>query len=105
MELALVSSIDAQGRGVLAATGAVDIATRDELLAAGRAILNDPELRGLALDLSDVGFIDSSGIGVLVELAGDAEDLERAFVIVRASYRVTRILDVSGLSDQWPTEE
>jgi anti-sigma B factor antagonist len=104
VDLTITTSVDARNRGIITAVGSLDIATRDALLEAGRAILDNSVLNGLVLDLAGVGFIDSSGIGVIVEIAGDATDLERSFAIANPSERVTRILEVTGLLREWTIE-
>ena len=103
MEIAIEPGADEQGRAVLAVTGAVDLQTRTELVAAGRkALAASPS--ALVLDLNAVTFIDSTGLGALVELGHDAEDGGGALVIRNPSPRVVRILEISGLPDAWPTE-
>ena len=104
MDLTITSEQDASSRTVVTAVGAIDLATRGELLDVGRAALNDAAVTGLVLDLAGVSFIDSTGIGVLVELAGDAVDAERSFAIANPSARVSRILEVTGLLGEWRIE-
>jgi anti-anti-sigma factor len=47
----------------LAISGEVDMAVADELLRAATAALRDNSCDNLVLDLSEVTFIDSSGLG------------------------------------------
>lgn len=101
MDIATDSRLDADGHSIVTVVGAVDLTSRDTLLEAGRAALNADGAAALVLDLAGVTFIDSTGIGVLVQLAGDAADLQRAFTIAQPSPRVTRILEVTGLQQQW----
>ena len=51
----------------------------------------------MVVELSDVTFLDSTGIGALVELGRDAEDANAQFVISDPSPRVMRILEMTGL--------
>jgi anti-sigma B factor antagonist len=104
VELTITTQTDLHRRGVVTAVGAIDLATRDLLLTAGQAVLKESVNRGLVLHLAGVTFIDSSGIGAIVELAGDATDAERDFALAEPSDRVVRILQVTGLFDQWPIE-
>jgi anti-sigma B factor antagonist len=103
MELTITSTNDESARAVLSATGALDLQSRGELLEAARTSLNGP-ITALVLDLSAITFIDSSGIGALVQLFGDSADADIPFVIRDPSARVTRILDLTGLLDAWTIE-
>jgi len=105
VELSITAERDAAGRQVLHLAGALDLASCGSLLEAAGAALASPDLPGLALDLSGITFFDSSGIGAVVQIAGDAEDASISFAIQRPSERVVRILKLSGLFDAWPIEE
>lgn len=103
MDIAIESSTDPSGRSVLRVAGAVDLQTRERLLQAARdALASSP--KALVLDLDAVNFIDSTGIGALVELGHDAAEEGGGLVIRDPSPRVTRILEISGLADAWETE-
>ncbi len=88
-------------RDVVTASGAIDIQSRHELTAAGRACLASGPADALVLDLAGITFIDSTGIGALVELACQSSDAGRDFVIANPSARVRRILEVTGLEQEW----
>ena len=103
MDIAIESSTDESGRAVLDVAGAIDLQTRGRLLDAGRSALQNAPGR-LVLDLDDVTFIDSTGIGALVELGHSATDADGALVLRNPSHRVLRILEISGLADVWETE-
>jgi anti-anti-sigma factor len=103
MDIAIESGADEQGRAVLTVTGAIDLQTREQLVAAGRHALGTGPT-ALVLDLGEVTFIDSSGLGALVELGHNATDEGGALVIRNPAPRVVRILDTSGLRDAWPME-
>jgi anti-anti-sigma factor len=105
VDLSVETSIVADKRRVLTISGSLDLASRELVLDAAADALSDPTCAGLVIDMSDVGFLDSSGIGVLVALAGEAEDSDRTFSLRRPSERVRRILELSGLRDTWPTEQ
>ena len=103
MNIGIASGTDESGRSVLRVSGAIDVQSRDSLLTAGRAALKS-DAPALVLDLADVSFLDSTGIGALVELSHDAEDAEVGFALRDPSPRVVRILMMTGLGDTWPTE-
>jgi anti-sigma B factor antagonist len=101
MDLDVIEDADEDERSVLLVSGSVDFGSRAALLEAGREALARDDVDGLILDLSQVSFLDSTGIGVFVQLAQLAEDNEKTFALRNLSRRVQRVLEVAGLSDQW----
>ena len=79
-------------------SGDLDIVTSDdvkrelvELIDAGHP--------ALVLDLSDVGFVDSSGLGVLVAVHRHAESKGGGFVVRSAPPQVRRLFEITRLGD------
>lgn len=103
MDIDVTTSSDAGGRHVLDVAGAIDVQSRTVLLTEGRAALAEGAT-GLVVDLADVTFIDSTGIGALVELSHDAADAGATFTLRDPSPRAVRILDMTGLATVWPIE-
>jgi anti-anti-sigma factor len=99
MDLTIASEPGPTGVVRLRLSGAVDLASRDELFSSGKGVLSDSS--NLVLNLSDVQFMDSTGIGTLIDLAREAEELGRSFAIEDPSQRVLRILTLTGLQDAW----
>ncbi len=66
--------------------------------------LDEPEdyAKPVFLDLGQVSFIDSSGIGVLAKIARQARAAEIGFGLLRPSEPVARILDAMHLEAQFP---
>lgn len=89
----------ASSRARLAVSGSVDLTTSASLVGAGL----DALLRGsgVALDLSDVDFMDASGISALVELSLAARSRGHTFEILATSDPVERVLGLTGLADRW----
>jgi anti-anti-sigma factor len=86
------------GDTLLACTGELDLATvpafEDALRrarAGGRTII---------LDLSGLGFIDSRGLATILAFDRDLRESGGRLTIVRGSYAVTRIFEVSGVLDR-----
>lgn len=79
---------------VVRATGEIDVSTIDllrrELYTAGE------EAATVLLDLSDVTFMDSTGLHLLLEATNSAAVSNRGFFIVRSSPVVQRLIEVSG---------
>lgn len=104
MNIGIEAGTDEIGRSVLSVSGAIDVQSRESLITAARSVL-DLGAKVLVLDLAEITFMDSTGIGALVELGHDAEDADADFIIRNPSPRVTRILDMTGLSSAWQMEE
>jgi anti-sigma B factor antagonist len=104
MDLTITENHANDGRHLISLTGALDLASRGALLDAGRVALKTQDASALVVNLAGVDFFDSSGIGAIVELAGDAEDAAIAFSLQAPSPRVLRVLEIAGLLDTWPIE-
>jgi anti-sigma B factor antagonist len=91
---------DENGLAVLAVRGAIDLQSRGAVVEACRAAITANPL-GLVLNLENVDFMDSTGIGALVEVSGCAADAGVDFAIHNPSERVVRILEITGLGDAW----
>jgi anti-sigma B factor antagonist len=55
----------------------------------------------IVLDLSGVSFIDSSGLRVLISLAGRASDEGRSVALRDPSPTVARLLEITGLAEMF----
>lgn len=84
------------GWSTVKVTGEIDMSNAEEL---GNflAKLVEDEQRNLALDLSGIEFIDSSGLGVLVKIHQILEEQNRSLVLHSVSSPAARTLEVSGL--------
>ncbi len=78
------------------ASGEIDIASSPDLRAA--LVQTEAQAGTLVLDLREVTFIDSSGLGVIVgQQKRSQEDGHRFAVAVAEASPVNRILNLSGL--------
>lgn len=76
--------------------GEVDVSNASELRGAIDAKL--PETTGeLVVDLADVPYIDSTGIGVLVGAAHRAQEQGATLVVARPQRNVARVLGMLGV--------
>jgi anti-sigma B factor antagonist len=83
------------------ASGELDMATRFALADAVRAAITLLPSR-VAVDLAEVTFIDSSGIGALLEACRFEHDLNVKFSIgPHMAYRVRRIVEITRIADQF----
>jgi anti-sigma B factor antagonist len=95
------SSVGAQGARI-ALRGEL---TLDEIAEVGRAA--QPHITSgvpLRLDLSGLTFLDSTGLSLIVELAGHARDARWDFRIVNPSPAARQVLDITGVDVVVPIE-
>ena len=86
----------AQDVAVVSATGEIDVATAVPL----REALADAEAKGatrIVLDLTDVGFLDSTGLGVLVGTLRRLREVDGELFLVVSNPHVLRVLRVTNL--------
>jgi anti-sigma B factor antagonist len=89
---------DDESRHELKVSGEVDLSTAPAIQQQGIRALSDPAISTLTLDLSEVTFIDSTGIGTLVQLRLTADEHHKKFVLARPSERVQRVLSITALT-------
>ncbi len=89
----------------LALQGDIDVRTATTVKADVAAALEDglPDL--VVLDLAEVSFLDSAGIGFLVALNRQIEDAGAAMRLRHLQPRVERALAVTGLQDVLRSED
>jgi anti-sigma B factor antagonist len=81
---------------VVSLGGEIDLATQGEL----RAMLNDQIVSGnvnLVLDLTDVSFLDSTGIGALIGTRRRVHAFQGSLVIVCPDETLLKIFTITGL--------
>jgi anti-anti-sigma factor len=95
-------SVEREARGTavrLVLTGDLDLATAAEgeaaILAAEE---NQPPL--LILDLSELGFMDSTGLRVIVSAASRARDDNRRLVLVKGPEVIQRVFEITRLAER-----
>ena len=67
--------------------------------------LDEPGIDTLDVDLSNLRFIDSTGIGVLLRLAGEAERRGVDLSITPGPREVQRVFEATGVEDALPFAE
>jgi anti-anti-sigma factor len=83
------------------ALGALDLATVP-ILEAEVAQLRDAGFRRLVLDLSGLGFMDSSGLRFIIELDADARRDGFSIALVAGPPAVQRVFELTGTTAQLP---
>jgi anti-sigma B factor antagonist len=96
-QLELERRQDARGRDVVAVRGEIDVATspalRDELYE-----IIDGGARELVLDLTELGFIDSSGLGVLVAALKHMKEQDGELVLAGLAQPALRVFEITDLT-------
>jgi anti-sigma B factor antagonist len=85
----------------LTVAGELDLASVELFLSQARAALDGSVL---TLDCAGLTFIDSTGLGALVRLREEARGRGSDVVLTRVPSQVSRILDLTGLSQIFPSD-
>jgi anti-sigma B factor antagonist len=100
-DLCEVSVSEREGVSIVTAVGEVDVSTAPKL----RQSLHDQLKAALVVvDLSEVTFLDSTGLGVLVSALRRKREQEAgdAFRLVVSRPQVSKVLEVTGLTSVFP---
>ena len=81
----------------IAVSGELDARQAQRLRELLLGTINDQRVRTVRVDCSNVTFIDSTGLGVLVLATKRAIDREVRLVLHRPSARVRQLLELTGL--------
>ena len=92
------------GTLVLVLAGEFDIAAAPEVRRVGLELIAADGCGRLLIDMMDVSFLDSTGIGVLIALRLAAEEAHIPFAILDPSDRVTRLFELTGLTHAFSVE-
>jgi anti-anti-sigma factor len=88
-------------RTVIAATGEIDLVTAHRVEEAAAAAL-DAGAHELWIDLSEVEFLDSTGIHALLTVRTSSLDLNRSFAVICPPGPIRRAFHLTGLDDALP---
>jgi anti-sigma B factor antagonist len=92
--LAVEQSRDADGNPVVRLSGELDISNAQSLRQTMETVVGTRPNR-LVFDLSDLSFMDSSGIAVMVYVANNVKTV----ALLHASSIVRRVVEATGLAD------
>ncbi|MBR2834880.1 MAG: STAS domain-containing protein [Coriobacteriales bacterium] len=96
MELDVTVTLDPQETFVYV-TGEVDVSNADVLRNGIDDAFGVPQVRSVGVDLSEVPYIDSTGIGVLVGAKHKADELGCEFKVIKPQDNVARIMSLLGV--------
>jgi anti-sigma B factor antagonist len=89
------------GRRTVVLCGELDLANAPTAERELRAALETNQ-GPVVVDLSQLEFIDSTGIALIVSILSHPEDAARVSFVPAASIAVNRVLDLTGLSERLP---
>jgi anti-anti-sigma factor len=92
-----ISALTERGVVRVLLRGDVDLTTLDAIRAQLDAYLDAPGVAAIVVDLSQVAFLDSSGIGALVRAQRLAAAAGRAFHVEGAHGQAAAVLDLVGV--------
>jgi anti-sigma B factor antagonist len=87
----------AQGAVVIDASGQVDLSSSPKLRSAVLAALNTKQVARVALNLTEVSYIDSSGVATLVEALQLARSKKCPFVLFGLQKGAREVLELARL--------
>ncbi|HEX4279151.1 MAG TPA: STAS domain-containing protein [Solirubrobacteraceae bacterium] len=92
---------DETGGVVLALSGELDVVSAPQLELCLNEVMAEAHDR-VVLDLSELAFVDSAGVSVLIKGKQDAESSGHTLVLGRPTEQVHRVFALVGLAD-WLT--
>jgi anti-sigma B factor antagonist len=93
-----IHETDVEGWTIAAASGEIDVATAPGLRERLVSLIADGAHR-VVVDLEDVDFIDSTGLGVLVGAVRRARGADGDVRLVCTNSRLLKIFEVTGLDE------
>jgi anti-sigma B factor antagonist len=99
MENPIENVLADDGTAIVTVRGEIDFSNADEIARGIRNVVSNWCPQTVQLDVKDASFIDSTGLGALIEGYRATEPANCRFVVVNPSPSFRRVLVVTGLSD------
>jgi anti-sigma B factor antagonist len=99
MDNSIRTTLAEDGSVTVTVLGEIDFSSADDVAQGIRDALVDWTPTALRVDLADASFVDSTGLGALIEGYRDAIDRGIGFSVVNPTEAFRRVLVVTGLSD------
>lgn len=96
-----IATTPGSDRYVITVSGEVDLATSPQLDTAVIAAI-DSGATSVVIDLTDVSFMDSSGLGVIVRALKRCREAENDLDLVITNERVLKVFGITGLDQVIP---
>jgi anti-sigma B factor antagonist len=82
---------------VISLNGELDLSAAPDLRAELEPYVNQTS-RGLTLNLKNLKYIDSTGIGILISMLKSRDALNAPFQVVEVPAKIQRLFDITGIS-------
>ena len=99
MESSIQRRLADDGTATVTVIGEIDFSNADDLADCVRDVITDWSPALIRVDLRSATFIDSTGLGALIEGYRAAIENQARFVVANPSASFRRVLDVTGLCD------
>ncbi|WP_250002234.1 STAS domain-containing protein [Actinoplanes sp. M2I2] len=99
METSITRSLDDDGCVVVAVAGEIDFSNADDLATCVRQAVAEWSPTVVRVDLRAAAFIDSTGLGALIEGYRATTEIGSRFLVVDPTPSFRRVLDVTGLCE------
>ncbi|GAA2694659.1 STAS domain-containing protein [Actinoplanes palleronii] len=99
MDSSIRTALADDGTVTVTVVGEIDFSNADEVADGLRDVIADGPPPTVYVDLRDASFIDSTGLGALIDGYRTATERDVRFVVVNPSVPFRRVLAVTGLSD------
>lgn len=107
MPVHLALDLEADDGPLITLSGEVDMLVADDLRGAGESAIAQAGADGrkrVVIDLREVTFLDSTGIGALVAISNAAGTAGVPLVLRAVSPRISKLLAITGLDGVFATE-
>ena len=105
MENPIQSALGEDGTARVTIRGEIDFSNADEVAQGLRAAVSQGSPSEIRVDLAGATFIDSTGLGALIEGYRAASDARARFVVANPSPSFRRVLSVTGLRELFGMSE
>ncbi|WP_229071833.1 STAS domain-containing protein [Actinoplanes sp. DH11] len=99
MDNAIRTTLADDGTVTVTVLGEIDFSSADTVAEGIRDAIVDWSPSAVRVDLRDASFIDSTGLGALIESYRDAQDRGIGFTVVNPNENFRHVLSVTGLSE------
>ncbi len=101
----IVDKHKVEGQTVLRVEGIVKLGESAEFLAQTLRRTLEQEEGNVMLDLSQINYIDSTGIGELVGYLTRFRNQQRKLILIKPSERISKLLAMAQIAELFPTYE
>ncbi len=92
------------GRPGVKITGEVDVATAAPFREALEEVISGGDEK-VYLDLSDMDYIDSTGIGILIDIKKNVMKPDQQFVLINPKRSIRKLFQLTGVDQIFPIAE